>query len=173
MQDAIARQELPWQALSKLSTTPLPSPYSMTPRLRTMNNIVVPLTITYGLARKVQWFQSESLFYSYVLELFRSIVGPWVEICNILEVGFEFSMNNCIFSQMERSGGQFCCPKMSNNQKMDFTLGGYMFGRQIVENRAHQLFSSNRIIRKVGYMISRCCHQIFCRIFHPETKPLL
>ena len=35
-----------------------------------------------------------------------SIFGPWVKKSSILEVGFEFSMKNCIFSQLERSGGQ-------------------------------------------------------------------
>ena len=61
-----------------------------------------------------------------------SIFGPWVKKSSILEVGFEFSMKNCIFSQLERSGGQKFDPKMSKNQNYDLTLGGYMFGRRIV-----------------------------------------
>ena len=35
----------------------------------------------------------------------------------ILEVGFELSMQNCIFSKLERSGGQKNGPQISKNQK--------------------------------------------------------
>ena len=40
------------------------------------------------------------------LEFFTSVFGHGVKKSNILEVGFEFSMKSCIFSQLERSGGE-------------------------------------------------------------------
>ena len=38
----------------------------------------------------------------------------------MLEVGFEFSMNNCTFSLLERSGGPKCGPKTSKNNYLCF-----------------------------------------------------
>ena len=53
-----------------------------------------------------------------------SIFGPWVKKSSILEVGFEFSMKNCIFSQLEKSGGQKIGPKHGKKIKIKIRLGG-------------------------------------------------
>ena len=68
----------------------------------------------------------------FIFNLFRSIFGPWVKKSSILEVGFEFSMKNCIFPSWKDPEAKNLSPKCKKNKKYDLTLGGYMFGRRIV-----------------------------------------
>ena len=65
--------------------------------------------------------RSKEIGFGDFLAIFRSIFGPWVQKSSILEVGFEISMNNYIFSELEGSGGQKFGLKMEE-QKTTFMI---------------------------------------------------
>ena len=97
------------------------------------------------------------------LECSRSIVGPYVKQTSILEVGFELSMNNLIFSQLERSGGPKFGTKTSNNNKP-----WPNFGRRYV-------WATDRIVIPIilimFVMFSSGCNIGFCIASHVGIVP--